>query len=217
MVVLSFGLVLKIVQRESIVRRFADVDFSSEIFHPEAERRSSTPTLSSWYWPVIGVEQNNTADDEAVALLLNKTKLPYFFEQCDDNRKMYHDRIELFFGKAESGVLPHSDPVCESIVSVQLQGRKKWRLAMSVNMELLLANYPGSCLWKQNRKNQNNKKKLDWPKATREVSTTLEARMADEHPIFEFGKALAERVVVLFDQDGEKNLGLGKRWCFLPE
>ena len=51
-------------KKKSIVKAFGEIDFARKIYHPDEEfNKEGVPSISSWYWPIIGVEQNNSVSE----------------------------------------------------------------------------------------------------------------------------------------------------------
>lgn len=119
---------------------FFDVFPKKVVFHAndteDARFLTHAARISSWYWPVAGVPGGNTMTPEVDAYLRSKMSVPYFFEKSAGAERIARKRIEFFFGRADSGVMPHTDPVCESIVSVQLEGRKRWFVSFDLFLSL---------------------------------------------------------------------------------
>lgn len=98
---------------------------------------TAAPSALSFHWyplnggagawpgdPVFG------SSPESIRKLQAAYDLPSFLPQKSRlNQRFCKDRMEVFFGMPRAGAKLHADAVCEPIFSVQLSGRKRWRLS----------------------------------------------------------------------------------------
>ncbi len=98
---------------------------------------TAAPSALSFHWyplnggagawpsdPVFG------SSPQSISKLQAGYDLPSFLPQKSRlNQRFCKDRMEVFFGMPGAGAKLHADSVCEPIFSVQLSGRKRWRLS----------------------------------------------------------------------------------------
>ena len=97
----------------------------------------NSPSQLSFHWyPLRGGagaderEPVSGSSASSIRQLQASYKLPAFFDSKSKlNVRFCEDRIEMFLGMPGAGAKLHSDAVCEPIFSVQVSGRKLWRLS----------------------------------------------------------------------------------------
>eukprot|EP01047_Picozoa_sp_COSAG01_P080512 COSAG01_NODE_15688_length_1310_cov_1.423617_2_plen_247_part_00 len=95
------------------------------------------PTALSFHWyPLQGGagqhpdEPVRGSSSAAIEKLQASYALPTFLDGNSTlNQRFCKDRMEVFLGVPGAGAKLHADAVCEPIFSVQLAGRKRWRLS----------------------------------------------------------------------------------------
>lgn len=98
---------------------------------------SAAPSALSFHWYPLNGGAGAWPDDpvfgsspRSIRRLQESYDLPSFLPQKSKlNQRFCKDRMEVFFGMPGAGAKLHADSVCEPIFSVQLSGRKRWRLS----------------------------------------------------------------------------------------
>jgi hypothetical protein len=60
--------------------------------------------------------------------------VPYFLNESVVNRQEVLDSFEMWFGLEEGGTQAHADAYCETTISMQIRGRKAWRMGAFPNI-----------------------------------------------------------------------------------
>lgn len=98
---------------------------------------TAAPSALSFHWYPLnggaGASPNDPvfgSSPHSIRKLQAAYELPSFLpQQSRLNQRFCKDRMEVFFGMPGAGAKLHADSVCEPIFSVQLSGRKRWRLS----------------------------------------------------------------------------------------
>ena len=98
---------------------------------------TAAPSALSFHWYPLNGGAGASPDDpvfgsspHSIRKLQAAYELPSFLpQQSRLNQRFCKDRMEVFFGVPGAGAKLHADSVCEPIFSVQLSGRKRWRLS----------------------------------------------------------------------------------------
>jgi hypothetical protein len=126
-----------------------------------------TPTVMSFLFFPFREEDPESQRSKVAKKLRSYYELPYFLPKSEMNMRVFNGRFEAFFGSKNSGVQPHSDDICSTIISSQFSGSKGWRLTLPVHAEELQRLNPDFV-----------QRSDDWK--------NIEARMLAEHPIYDF-------------------------------
>eukprot|EP00038_Savillea_parva_P011442 m.197561 g.197561 ORF g.197561 m.197561 type:complete len:584 (-) comp20166_c0_seq1:2571-4322(-) len=94
-------------------------------------RQGSTgeaPAFGPYYWDFKSTHRPQPAHVQRK--LKSLLSVPYFLNPSKRNVKHIKDKVEFWFGAVnQSGALGHMDPHCEGTLSIQLAGKKRWRLS----------------------------------------------------------------------------------------
>eukprot|EP00041_Stephanoeca_diplocostata_P025902 m.689682 g.689682 ORF g.689682 m.689682 type:complete len:496 (+) comp22847_c0_seq26:115-1602(+) len=89
---------------------------------------SDSPRFGPYYWDPVKSEGRK--QPESVASKLRRLVSPLnFMRQSSRNIQDVHNTMEFWFAPVNgSGALGHMDPHCDTTLSIQLSGEKRWRL-----------------------------------------------------------------------------------------
>jgi len=91
---------------------------------PTGAKDAKAPQLAPFYW---GVKDGK--DRKMLQKVQQLTKMPYFMD-VESNKQEVMYSPEFWFSKPGAGAKAHMDAHCESTMSLQLSGSKKWRLGL---------------------------------------------------------------------------------------
>jgi hypothetical protein len=88
------------------------------------------PLSGPYVWHV----KDETVDKKTKPTLAKMFPVPYFLNHSTVNREESLDSFEFWFGLEEGGTQAHADAYCETTLSMQLRGKKVWRLGAFPNI-----------------------------------------------------------------------------------
>jgi len=88
------------------------------------------PLSGPYVWHV----KDETVDKRTKPALQKMFHVPYFLNQSTLNKQETLDSFEFWFGLEEGGTQAHADAYCETTISMQIRGRKKWRMGAFPNI-----------------------------------------------------------------------------------
>jgi len=114
--------------------RLGDVAEWSQATAPSgAKADPEAPQYAPFYWGVKGADDGERLWDGKKDLLQQMRKLmrplPRFMRQTQANTNEVLGSPEFWFAKLGAGAKAHMDSHCESTLTLQLAGRKQWRLS----------------------------------------------------------------------------------------
>eukprot|EP00401_Gymnodinium_catenatum_P015312 CAMPEP_0117529442 /NCGR_PEP_ID=MMETSP0784-20121206/37834_1 /TAXON_ID=39447 /ORGANISM="" /LENGTH=481 /DNA_ID=CAMNT_0005325763 /DNA_START=93 /DNA_END=1535 /DNA_ORIENTATION=- len=89
-----------------------------------------TPISGPYVWHV----KDETVDGRTKPELMNTFPVPYFLNRSALNAHEVRDSFEMWFALEGGGTQAHADAYCETTVSLQLRGRKVWRVGTYPNL-----------------------------------------------------------------------------------
>lgn len=84
--------------------------------------------------PYVWHVKDETVDQNTKPTLAKEFPVPYFLNQSNLNRQEVLDSFEMWFGLEDGGTQAHADAYCETTISLQVRGRKAWRLGAFPNI-----------------------------------------------------------------------------------
>eukprot|EP00941_MAST-03F_sp_MAST-3F-sp1_P005080 g5080.t1 len=105
-------------------QRLSDTKWMKEQIRNTIDGAAPTagPTFAPFYW---GVKEQPEFMSKFQEL---EHALPYFFPDTDTSRSEFYHSPEMWFAAPLAGAKIHGDPHCEATISIQLSGRKRWRV-----------------------------------------------------------------------------------------
>lgn len=88
------------------------------------------PIAGPYVWHV----KDEMEDPETKRTLQKMFSVPYFLNSSALNRNEVLDSFEFWFALENGGTQAHADSYCETTISMQLRGRKRWRLGAFPNI-----------------------------------------------------------------------------------
>jgi len=88
------------------------------------------PLSGPYVWHV----KDETVDKKTKPFLQERFPVPYFLNKSIVNSFETKDSFEFWFGLEEGGTQAHADAYCETTISLQVRGRKVWRLGAYPNI-----------------------------------------------------------------------------------
>jgi len=113
--------------------RLKDVDRWSKTVANSGAVDAEAPKYAPFYWGVKGADEGERLWDGSKDLLRELRKLmrplPGFLRPTDENMREVLGSPEFWFAGLGAGAKAHMDSHCESTLTLQLAGTKKWRLS----------------------------------------------------------------------------------------
>jgi len=88
------------------------------------------PISGPYVWHV----KDETEDKNTKPAIAKMFPVPYFLNKSTLNSQEALDSFEMWFALEEGGTQAHADAYCETTISLQVRGRKKWRLGAFPNI-----------------------------------------------------------------------------------
>jgi mannose-6-phosphate isomerase-like protein (cupin superfamily) len=102
-----------------------DTEWMEKQHHTDrtADPEDSGPKFAPFYW---GIKDGEDDPSGLKAKIQKHTQLPYFMRDVPSNSGLVNNSCEFWFNRPGAGAKAHVDSHCQSTMTVQLSGSRKW-------------------------------------------------------------------------------------------